>query len=187
MNEISKQVKSEAKHIEGLMLRHGSAILGYILTQTADYNRAEDIYQDVCGVVCEKFDQFKEGTNFKAWVIKIARNEILNWYQKQSKERRIVQLNREIAERIADEAFSRREDGTLDEELEALGKCLDDLKGKSRLIVLERYGQGLSCRAIAEKIAWTLQSVYVALSRVRKSLEKCIRARISQTRLTEGL
>ena len=44
--------------------------------------------------------------------------------------------------------------------------------------MLKRFGDGLSCKAIADLVGWSVNSVYVALSRVRSSLGKCIEAEL---------
>ena len=160
-------------------MQHRVIIFGYLMAQTGDYHAAEDIFQEVCVTVCEKFDQFEKGTNFKAWVMQITRYKILSYYQGSPKERAMVKLSPEIAETLADDCSELDDDEAFERELAALRECLGGVKGKSRLILLKRYGEGLSCKAVADALNWSVNAVYVALSRVRDALGECIRKRLS--------
>jgi len=57
---------------------------------------------------------------------------------------------------------------------DALASCLQSLSPKTAKMVELRYQEGLKPSAIAEKIGWTAEAVYVALSRTRTSLRNCI-------------
>jgi DNA-directed RNA polymerase specialized sigma24 family protein len=47
---------------------------------------------------------------------------------------------------------------------------------------LNRFGEGLSCPEIAQTLGWTVNSVYVAISRLKDSLEKCVESQIAEGR-----
>ncbi len=161
------------------IIQHRTLIFGYIMTQTGDYDDAEDIFQDVCVTVCEKYHTFTEGTNFKAWVMKITRNKILSYYRSQSKKKNLLQLTEEIAEDLGEHEIWFRDEIPFRDEIKALRQCLDKVKGKNRTILIKRYGEGLSGQEIAESINWTPNSVYVALSRIKEGLENCVKKRLS--------
>jgi RNA polymerase sigma-70 factor (ECF subfamily) len=179
MTENRNNPNTQAAEITKLIMQHRIMMFGYIMTQTGDYNAAEDIFQEVCVTVCEKFDEFEKGTNFKAWAMAITRIKILNYYQSTQEKKGVVRLSEEIADELAQSPVWEEEEKPFKEELVALRDCLENVKGKSRLILLKRYGDGLSCGKIAEFLNWTVNAVYVALSRVRDSLEECIKKRLS--------
>jgi RNA polymerase sigma-70 factor (ECF subfamily) len=172
---------TEAAEITRLILQHRNLIFGTILTQTADYNNAEDIFQDVCVTLCQKYPQFQKGTNFKSWVMEITRYKLLSHYQSRTS-RNKVQLTPEIAGLMASSEIWLEEDPNLGNELAALRKCLGKVGEKNRLVLLNRFGKGLSCPEIAQTLGWTVNSVYVAISRLKDSLEKCVESQIAEGR-----
>ena len=60
------------KHLVGLLARHQRQLARYIHTLVPHVQDAEDIFQETCEVICEKFDQFSPGTDFLAWACEIA-------------------------------------------------------------------------------------------------------------------
>ncbi|MBN1673007.1 MAG: sigma-70 family RNA polymerase sigma factor [Kiritimatiellae bacterium] len=167
---------SQAAEVTRRILEHQTMMLGYILGHTGDYHQAEDIFQEVCTTICEKYSG--EIRNFKAWAMQITRYKILSYYGAKGRAPEMVHLTPELAETLADETVAFDTDDTFSDEKEALRKCLDKVTGKNRVMVLKRYGEGLSCSQIAKAVGWTVNAVYVALSRIRKSLEKCIRTEL---------
>lgn len=47
--------------------RHARQIYSYILTLIPHWVDAEDVFQETSTIIWEKFDQYKSGTNFRAW------------------------------------------------------------------------------------------------------------------------
>jgi RNA polymerase sigma-70 factor, ECF subfamily len=169
--------RKQSAEITLQIMRYRSMIFGYILAQTADYNGAEDVFQDVCMTICEKYPEFKQGTNFKAWAMEITRFKLMTYYHGQK--RGMMQLTEDIAEDLGEHPAWLEGEKPFAEEQAALRKCLAKLTEKNRSLVVKRYGEGLAPRAIAEFLHWTAESVYVALSRLRVTLEKCIKEQMS--------
>jgi RNA polymerase sigma-70 factor (ECF subfamily) len=167
-----------AAEITKLILQHRTVIFGYIMTQTGDYNAAEDIFQDVCVTICERFDTFEKGTRFKAWAMQITRNKIMTHYRRKGAARRTVRLTENLADILAEDDVWYESEKPFGRELAALRRCLEKVRGKNRVMLLKRFGEGVSCGAIADLLGWSVNSVYVALSRVRSSLGKCIEAEL---------
>ena len=61
---------------------------------------------------------------------------------------------------------------------EALNLCLKKLSEKTATMIELRYKEGLKPSKIAERIGWTAEAVYVALSRTRSSLKSCIQKKL---------
>jgi len=169
---------SGAAELTKLILQHQNMMLGYILTHTADHFTAEDIFQEVCTTICEKYSD--EIENFKAWAMQIARYKILSYYRDKGRGPDVVQLTPELADTLAEESLAFEKEGSFSPERHALLKCLAKVKGKNRALLLKRYGEGLSCKEAARAVNWTLNAVYVGLSRIRSFLEKCIRTELGR-------
>lgn len=175
-DKISEAAAKQAAEITRLILQQRAVVFGYIMTQTGNYPDAEDIFQEVCATVCEKFQEFERGGNFRAWIMQIARFKLLSHYQTHAQKRRLLDLTPELAEVMAEESVWA--DLEPSREIAALRSCLKKLKGRSRDLIIGRFGEGLSCQAVAENVGWTPGSVYVALSRIKKSLEECVKGQL---------
>src|SRR5262245_51523680 len=157
------------------LFQHRSAIFGYLMAHTGNFTDAEDLFQDVCTYVFEKYSEFRPGTNFRAWVMEITRYKVLSHYKESGGKRRTLQLTPEIAESMAQSGAGAEDEKP---EVAALRNCLKRLTGKKRELILSRFGKGLSCQEVARNVGWTPESVYVALSRLKTSLEECVQGQL---------
>jgi RNA polymerase sigma-70 factor (ECF subfamily) len=55
--------------VQQLFVKHQSRIKAFILSLQPDFSEADDILQEVFLVVTRKAIEFKEGSNFMAWVL----------------------------------------------------------------------------------------------------------------------
>ena len=62
-----------------LFTRHQNRIYGYILTLMPHSADTEDIMQETASVAWEKFETFEEGTDFAAWLKKIAFHKVMDY------------------------------------------------------------------------------------------------------------
>ena len=53
----------------GLVRLHTGQVLAYINALVLDWNDADDLFQETCLVLWQKFDEFRPGTNFLAWAL----------------------------------------------------------------------------------------------------------------------
>ena len=59
-------------------------------------------------------------------------------------------------------------------ELSALKICIEKLPTHTRRAVELRYANGQNSSEVARTLGWSIDSVYVVLSRARQLLQKCI-------------
>ncbi|MDD4077624.1 MAG: RNA polymerase sigma factor [Bacilli bacterium] len=85
------------KYIESLKLKdeeafafiyHDTKALVYsiILGIVDDRSASEDLMQDTYLTMLEKINQYKSGTNFRSWLLAIARNKAIDYYRRKQKE-----------------------------------------------------------------------------------------------------
>src|SRR3954447_1021968 len=108
------------KRLIPLITRHQRQVFLYIYVLVLNRSDAEDLLQETSLVICEKFNEFKEGTDFVAWACQIAYWRVR--YSRQKYARAKVVFDQEIVDVIAQTADSLAED--LDERHEALERCL---------------------------------------------------------------
>src|SRR4051812_24461539 len=72
MKNDSQSEAESRKRLMALMTRHQRQVFSYIYALVPNRYDAEDLLQETSLVICEKFDEFEEGTDFVAWACQIA-------------------------------------------------------------------------------------------------------------------
>ncbi len=170
MDQDSNNETERRKQLVVLMTQHQRRIFSYIYTLVPDRYDAEDLLQETSVVICEKFDEFKPGTDFVAWACQIAYWRIR--YARQKFARSKVVFQQELVDALAQTAATMREE--LDERHEALAQCLKKLPTRDRELVLTRYEPGSGVPEAAKRSGRSLEAAYKALGRIRKLLFDCV-------------
>jgi RNA polymerase sigma-70 factor (ECF subfamily) len=163
------------KRLLALMTRHQRQIFAYIYALVPNRYDAEDLLQETCVVICEKFHEFEEGTDFVAWACQIAYWRIR--YARQKFARSKVIFDQEIVDAIAQTAGTMAEE--LDERHIALANCLQRLPARDRELLLVRYEPGSGVEEAARRSGRTVQTAYKALARLRKLLMDCVTSKLA--------
>jgi RNA polymerase sigma-70 factor (ECF subfamily) len=170
MKNDSQNETESRKRLMTLITRHQRQIFGYIYAFVPNRYDAEDLLQETSLVICEKFNEFEDGTDFVAWACQIAYWRIR--YSRQKFARSKVVFNQEIVDAVAQTASTMTSE--LDSRHEALGNCLQKLHPRDRELVLTRYEPGSGVEEAARRSGRTLQTAYKALARLRKLLLDCV-------------
>src|SRR3954454_20816916 len=168
-NDSNSETESR-KRLMALMTRHQRQIFSYIYTLVPNRYDAEDLLQETSLVICETFEDFKEGTDFVAWVCQIAYWRIR--YSRQKFARCKVVFDQTVIDAVAHTAVTLVEE--LDERHEALAKCLRRLPTRDRELVLTRYEPGSGVEEAARRSGRSIEAAYKALARLRKLLMDCV-------------
>lgn len=154
-----------------LLQSNTGQILAYINALLLNWNDAEDVFQDVCVVLWQKFDEFQTGTNFLAWALRVAQFKARD-FQK-SRARRASLWSHELqAAMIGD--LCDREAASAHAKLAMLADCIERLAQGDRQLVQVCYGDGISVRQIADQTGRSPQSVHNSLRRIRLALLHCV-------------
>ena len=150
---------------------------GYAYKLTRNQEDAMDLVQDASVQAFRSIGTFEEGTNFKAWFMKILTNKFYKSRAREAKRGQAVPL--EDAEdlflfREAEKAGVR---GTADEVLdrideEAVQAAIDDLPEEFRVVCLLYFMNDISYEEIAEAAGIPLGTVRSRLHRGRKLLQQ---------------
>lgn len=163
------------KQLVGLLATHQRRILGYIHSLVPNVHDAEDIFQETCEVICEKFDEFRVGSDFAAWACTIA------WWRVRAARtnfgRARVIFSDRVLELLSASAASLRDE--VDARQEALARCIQRLPDRERRFILARYQPGAGVEAAARQSGRSLAAAYKALARLRKALFECVNARLA--------
>ncbi len=139
-----------------------------------DAHAREDIFQEVSRTLWQKFDDYDLDRSFGAWARGIASNKILEARRRSA--RFPLLFPPETVELIA-QAFDETESPAADREA-ALKLCLEALPPRSRQILSARYDQRQPCEQIAQTTGSTLKAIHQTLSRLRRTLHRCITVRL---------
>src|SRR6266498_6170896 len=90
------------KRLMALMTRHQRQIFSYIYVLVPNRSDAEDLLQETSLVICEKFHEFKEGTDFVAWACQIAYWDVRRARQKFARSK--VVFDNDVVEAVSQTA-----------------------------------------------------------------------------------
>lgn len=155
-------------------------LLLYIRAIVGARGACEDILQEAAITCLDKHADVPDPAAFEGWVRTVCRFKALQHLERNRRERpadagRLAEL---AAAELA-EAAAELEDGRLP----ALRACIERLSPGARQLVHLRYADELPGEEIARRLGRPVNTVYVTLCRLHKSLADCVRGRLSQ----EGL
>ncbi len=177
------------RHIEGkklvrALIRHRVVLMGYIRSIVQDDYLAEDVFQDVCVLAYQKQKKIKDETHLLGWLRITARYESLKAIRKRSSSR--VQFDSDLLD-LLDGHWAHFEKQSDSEIIPALRHCLDKLTDNARRVIQLRYVEGISGKALADVLDRKLNTVYVALTRIHRTLADCIEHQLDKQRgCTDG-
>lgn len=150
------------------------SVFGTALRLTRSREDAEDLSQEAIVRAYEAFDRF-DGSNFKAWMLRIVTNLYINKYRQRQRGPQLGSLEEEgVAEPVADTADVPDRllfDNIVGAEVEdALGKVPEDF----RLAVILSDIEGLSYQEIADATGVPIGTVRSRIARGRSLLRKSL-------------
>jgi len=175
---VSKRTEAERrKEFEQEALVHLDLLYNSAVQMTRNVADAEDLVQETFVKAYRFFDKFKRGTNCKAWLFKIMKNNFINAFRKRSREPVRVDFEEVEATLQAEpavEAEQAAEPGHLFEELveDDVKEALDQLPFEFRMVTILSDIEGFSYQEVAEIMDCPIGTVRSRLSRARKFLQK---------------
>ena len=164
---------SVQEHLVKRLLSQRGRLIGYITTIVRDHHLAEDVFQEVALLVIRKSDQLHDDDTFVGWLFRAARFEALNAARKRRRGPQLMDEN--ILDLLDDHWLPQaHEDDGFERLTPALRACIEHLTERSRRLVNLRYGRGLSGKELAAKLQRPINTVYVALTRIHRTLLTCV-------------
>ncbi len=157
------------------LLEHRRTVYGFIFGLTRDVDVAEEIFQDVSVTVLEETAKRLEVDRFVPWVLGVARNRVSDYYRKN---RRRSPLPAALEDAVA-EAFEQAEESREQaaRRVQGLLDCVELLPPRQKQILELRYRDRLPLTGVSTEVGWTVNAAKVALSKIRKTLLACLRAK----------
>jgi len=172
--------EQRTEEFEGLARRYERELYATALYFTGNPADAEDLAQEALVRAFASFHQFRQGTNFKAWLWRILTNTYINQYRKQSRAPATMPLDDVTpgAELTAVELAAAKPteanylDNVLDEEVR---EALIELREEFRIVVILADMQDMSYNEIASMLSIPVGTVRSRLFRGRQRLMKMLR------------
>jgi RNA polymerase sigma-70 factor, ECF subfamily len=160
--------------VQSLFVQHTAALRGFLIALAPDFGLVDEVMQEVFLTVSAKAEQFQPGTSFPAWGRAIARLKLMEATRQGRKSPEPFPAD--LLDLLCAEEPEAASNA--DAELEHLAHCLGKLAPKARQAVRLRYDEGFFPDKIADRLGWTPEAVYVALSRARLFLRQCVERRL---------
>lgn len=183
LKPLRREQRSETPvAFEAEVLDHLDAMYGVAMRMTKNAASAEDLVHDTVVKAVRARDQYKPGTNLKAWLLRILTNTFINRHRRGGLERDV--LEGPDAGPLAPRwigAFTMR--AMRDPEREALApiveaevrQALEALPEHFRLPIVLSDVEGLSYKEIADVMGCPVGTVMSRLHRARKMLQVTLR------------
>ncbi len=155
---------------------HEPAVRAFVRRLVPSRTDADDILQEVSIVLWEKFDEFEQDGDFKAWACGIARFKVLAWLRDKGRDRLV--LNSEVVELLADDSM--RDEPHLQQQRLALEACFEKVPLKERKLLKRAYQADANIQETAAISGRTIAGFYQWLYRMRQMLLDCVRRKIAQ-------
>jgi RNA polymerase sigma-70 factor (ECF subfamily) len=165
------------REFEALAMPHLDGLYAAALRLTKNPRDAEDLVQDSVLRAFRFFDKFERGTNMKAWLYKIVTNTFINRYRRVTKERSIVDDDRDsVQDRLVSrDAAAQAEDperAYFDRQLsDDVLRALDSIPVDFRMTVILADLQDFSYKEIADILDIPVGTVMSRLFRGRRLLQ----------------
>jgi len=176
-----KQPQSDAGNPSGfaeLWLDAQHALGGFVCVHVQDQALADDIVQEVARQATANFDQYDPARPFIAWLIGIARQRIAEHYRERG--RRPVVFSSDILDAITD-AYAQLQP-EVDDRLDALRACMEQLNNRHRRVIDLRYSRQLTQDQIAAQVGSNGRAVNAMLFRIRTALRECVSKKMEDAR-----
>ncbi len=155
---------------------HEPAVRAFVRRLVPSRTDADDILQEVSIVLWEKFDNFREGEDFKAWACGIARFKVLAWLRDKGRDRLV--LNTDVVELIAEESL--QDESYLQKQRDALRVCFEKMTSTDRELLARAYQSDVHIQETAAGSGRSVGGFYQWLYRTRQMLLNCIHRTIEQ-------
>lgn len=152
------------------------AVRAFVRRLVPSRTDADDVLQEVAIVLWEKYDEFRDGGDFKAWACGIARFKVLSWLRDKGRDRLV--LDDDVVGLIADESL--RNDSHLEQQRVALESCFEKVPPKDRDLLTQAYQPDAKIQDIAVTSGRSVGGFYQWLHRMRLMLMECVQREQAQ-------
>lgn len=173
--------------LNGLQARYGRRIFHFVYGMLGDLHLAQDVTQEVFERVFLKHSLYRPGSNFRAWLFEVARNQALSALRARKRNPRpITSLSDgdtdrdDMLEQIADQS----EDRSLEEHefMSALAKAIEELPEHYQTVFELCVRQHRPYQEAARILGLPTGTVAIRIMRARKRLFRALSHHLDRLR-----
>ena len=166
---------ARASEFVPLITSNTRRIYTYLLTLVPNRADAEEIFQEVCLLLWERFDEFEPGSHFGAWACRIAYFKVLKFWERDRQ--RPALFSDSVIEVLHEEVIAM--DDSADLEYQALAECFKKLSQGDREMIALRYSNEGAPQRLATILHRPVKSIYRSLERIHFALLECVTRRMA--------
>lgn len=164
-------VAGSSKAFDELLSRYRRQVFGYILKLVKQPGIADDVFQETCIKVIAtlKRGAYKENGKFIGWMMRVAHNQVMDYFRGQRNENLLVSGEHEwdLLSRSAERHTRLSDSEVSDREASELRRLICYLSPEQREVLVMRYYMGMTHQAIADHLNIGLNT---ALGRMRYAI-----------------
>ncbi|MEO0270315.1 MAG: sigma-70 family RNA polymerase sigma factor [candidate division WOR-3 bacterium] len=158
---------NKEKEFEIIYKKFSKDVYSYLLFLSLSREEAEDILQDVFIKFWKLFDRLKNLENIKAYLLKMARNRLIDLKRKEKK-LKFVELNEEIFDFKCEDPVDKIK------KIEFVKKILENLEEEEREIIILRFYENLKFKEISEILSINENTLRVKYLRILEKIRKYV-------------
>lgn len=160
-----------------LLVQDQPRLRSFVRSMIFQESDVDEIVQETASKAFERFSQYDPARPFDAWLITLARYEIMTFLKKRRRDKLV--FSTETVDRLM-QTFDDRPDRWKQYTLDSLERCMKRLKEEDRELVRMRYAERKLSKQIASALAVSEATICRKLSRVYGQLLVCIRRKASE-------
>ncbi|MFQ5956776.1 MAG: RNA polymerase sigma factor [Candidatus Brocadiales bacterium] len=184
---MSRTNPKKAEEFLQLLGEHRDSLYRFCLHVIWDKNSAEDVLQDAILSAYDRFDRFKPGTNFRAWMYQFLINKIFNYNKRFRKDLQLkaswqdVNLLESLEKESAYSSILQDPQAFFEKLEDRVKTALLSLSSGERMVFLLRAVEGFTYKEIADflgiPVGTVMSHLFRARSKLRESLSEYARQR----------
>lgn len=153
-----------------LLTQYQQRVHLFILSLVPNRIDAEEILQETNLVLWQKFADFRQGSDFRAWAFQVAFNKVKSFRERHGRQR--LRFSEGVMDRLAGLAAAEPEN--VPAAIEILQDCKQQLNNKDCDLIERRYEPGATTASVASALGRSEAAVYKAVVRIRRTLYDCV-------------
>lgn len=162
--------------VEAMMIEYSVPVYRLALSILRDPASAQDAAQDTFIQAAAGLHRYRVGTNFKAWLLKIAVNNCRMTLRKRAARQTLQQVWESLT-KLAPRQDSTEMQALQNETRDELWNLVDGLDDKHRLVVVLRLAHDMSVKEISQVLGVNEKTIYTRLYNAFTKLRVQIRTR----------
>lgn len=160
-----------------ILMHAREKIVASIWVVIRDTHLSEDIFQNTVVKAITKDVTFRSEPELLSWAFTTAKREGIDHLRKNNRE--LNELPPEVLDLMIREWVS-EPIAHSSSRVDALHDCIESLPELSRKLLRLRYGEGMTCLEVAERLNAGANAIYKRLSRLHESLKVCVETRLEE-------